>query len=951
MTVGRTFRVKAVADGLIPSVELVLARPLAWLADQGALEYSLDYISDINPKEDLAAYDLLIVMRACMPNALELVESAKSQGLPVIYAIDDDFETLDPNTPLGRHYHENNAWQRLLAICAKCDQVWAFSKPLKAKIAPVQPRTVMPPALSGIESIERLIETSNHVKQAHELRIGYGASKYHAADIESIRESLLDLLDEFPNLQIDFIDVNPEGFDGHERVNHFPKFGKLEEYYAFAVSRDWTAGIAPLKRNPANDAKTDNKYREYAALGVPAVYSEAPPYRRSVIHDFNGVVATNRQEWVDGIRRILTDSRYRKKLAENARRDVRNRYGIVSVATHYFHLMQSVAKAPIQVVVYAADLPTTDIDIRQPFLRLKAEGKLDWEFVSYKEQPEPEQIARADVLVISRVHEPFVREMIARIKDEFGIPVIFSWDDDFFSIPKNLGALARHHLAPENIESLERILTEVDLVKVSSPTLLARTRQYTDRTLLAPYGFDFEQLDGLPAPIRSGNEGIVIGFFGGKSHGPSLDLVFNALRKVASLAPNVRFEFFGPRTPLLETLPRVSFIDPVASSRDAIAKLHELAWDIGLAPLEINDFNRAKLPTKYRDYGACHVAGVYTRIDPYTSVVTDGVTGMIADNEESAWVEAIMKLVENPELRRSLAANAHAHVRNELSLDQSVEAWREILDRFAPAEVDEAAQLERERKRANALQERVSFLTGQVEVLRTSARALLDAHRNPYPPAASLGGKLRRYFYDRLRHLPGRESFAAIPSPRPTDAAHSLVRGRLAVGRESSVEIALGPDLASMPYVEYPFVPTQSAGGDTVRLPTSSQVPLLGGYVGVEIVSPQQQIHCHELVPIDRMEAGEVAVFRIPPVENPGPGWRIRCFVRNARSPVHVHVLPPADGQGEPELVVSLEWEGGKVFALPSSGTREESNQKRAPADVPEQAAKAGRMHQVGVSG
>lgn len=908
----KKLRIKAVADGMIPSVELVLAKPLAWLAHQGLVEYTLDVISNVDPSADIGRFDLLILMRACMPDALALVKSANEQGVPVIYAIDDDFEALDRSTPLGRHYHETRAWPRLLEICARASQVWAFSEPLRAKIAHVQPCIVVPPALASLELITRLREERPSAPVGPQ-RIGYGASNYHADDVSAISGALIRLLDELPDLQIDFIDVKPAGLVGRKRVFWYPKVNSVNEYYELALSRNWTVGIAPLGRNPANDAKTDNKYREYAAMGVPGVYADAPPYWGSVINGFNGIIAGDEQEWYLAIRALLTDREFAEGIVCRARGDVTARYGIDKVSRLYLELMHSAVARPIHVLVYAADIPTTDIDITRPFNRLKSEGRIDWRLIPYKSIANSVDLAWADILVVSRVHDQPALEVIERAKRENGLPVIFSWDDDFFSIPESLGALARHHRDPENVRCLETTLRAADLVKASTPLIEAKSLAHNPNVITAPYGFDFSQVRGSRA-MRVGNgDEIVVGFFGTISHAGALEALLGALRIIARDNGNVRFEFFGPRTPLLESLPRTTFLPYAESAEESLRTLANRGWDIGVAPLERNDFNRAKLPTKYRDYSACHIAGVYSRVDPYEDVVTEEVTGLLVDNKEADWVRAINRLVRDASLRRAIASEAHAHVRNWFSLDQSVEVWRQILRRFADVLADPAEQADKQRKRMLALEAREAHLYYQVRVLREASNALLHAHLNPFPPAGSLLGRLRRYLFMKLRNLGTATPFASVSMPAPGEPVLALARIGALKGAEGDSIPLLGPNLQTMPFVEYPIC-ERAFGGNRIRLATAALVPTLSGHIGIEIVTPGDKIHCHVLTPIEHMDPGQVAHFSIPEMRVDRAGWRIRCFARNSASPIHIY-LRNIKGVGEPAqslLLFSLEYESAE---------------------------------------
>jgi hypothetical protein len=72
--------------------------------------------------------------------------------------------------------------------------------------------------------------------------------------------------------------------------------------------------------------------------------------------------------------------------------------------------------------------------------------------------------------------------------------------------------------------------------------------------------------------------------------------------------------------------------------------LKNLNVDIGLAPLEINDFNRGKSNLKLLEYSVCGIAGVYTNIEPYKNCE------LTSDNENSM-IDQIQWLIDNPDER------------------------------------------------------------------------------------------------------------------------------------------------------------------------------------------------------------------------------------------------------------------------------------------------------------
>ena len=107
---------------------------------------------------------------------------------------------------------------------------------------------------------------------------------------------------------------------------------------------------------------------------------------------------------------------------------------------------------------------------------------------------------------------------------------------------------------------------------------------------------------------------------------------------------------------------RLTFVpwqdDYVAYAR----RLTGFAPDVLIAPLEASRFSASKIPIKFLESAAVGAAGVYSRVRPYTDHVRDGETGLLVDNREDAWADALERLYADVALRRRLAANARRHV-------------------------------------------------------------------------------------------------------------------------------------------------------------------------------------------------------------------------------------------------------------------------------------------------
>ena len=94
--------------------------------------------------------------------------------------------------------------------------------------------------------------------------------------------------------------------------------------------------------------------------------------------------------------------------------------------------------------------------------------------------------------------------------------------------------------------------------------------------------------------------------------------------------------------------------------------------------LKTSPFNRCKSNIKWLEYSACGIAGIYADLPPYNTTIEHGTTGLLAGSNPDQWFSAIDLLIKNPELRRSIAANARRSVLSEYTLKTGAPRWLEV---------------------------------------------------------------------------------------------------------------------------------------------------------------------------------------------------------------------------------------------------------------------------------
>ena len=155
---------------------------------------------------------------------------------------------------------------------------------------------------------------------------------------------------------------------------------------------------------------------------------------------------------------------------------------------------------------------------------------------------------------------------------------------------------------------------------------------------------------------------IVLGYFSGsKTHDDDIRLIENVLVNIFDKYSEVVLMIVGPLqlSPLLQKyenrIIRKKFVK-YEKLPNLIAQI-----DINLAPLVVNEFNNGKSEIKYTETALVKKPTVASDAEAFVYAIKNGETGFIAKNDKE-WFDKISKLIEDSELRRSIAENAYQSV-------------------------------------------------------------------------------------------------------------------------------------------------------------------------------------------------------------------------------------------------------------------------------------------------
>lgn len=210
-----------------------------------------------------------------------------------------------------------------------------------------------------------------------------------------------------------------------------------------------------------------------------------------------------------------------------------------------------------------------------------------------------------------------------------------------------------------------------DLVTCTTTQLQNVFGKINKNTIVLPNYLD---MDIYPAGKMVPNKQVRIGWQGGVSHFEDLEMLLPII-KSTSEKHDIDFCYFGDYR-LGNMFEKVKgYHHEMWVPMDVYPyKLKLMNFDIGLAPLVDNSFNRCKSAIKYFEYSAVGVPTIASNIPPYADVITNMVDGILVNTEEE-WKEAITMLIDNPDLRRKLADRAYENVKENYSMEKNAHKW------------------------------------------------------------------------------------------------------------------------------------------------------------------------------------------------------------------------------------------------------------------------------------
>jgi len=272
---------------------------------------------------------------------------------------------------------------------------------------------------------------------------------------------------------------------------------------------------------------------------------------------------------------------------------------------------------------------------------------------------------RFDVVVIHRDLLPRGNAMALAVLQKTGVPIVYDFDDAIYLSPRDFApqngtsrTLMARGKDPAEIPVLAAAAT---VVLAGNETLAAWARSYCDDVRVQPTPVDTDVFQPALRP-RASDAAPVVGWIGSPTATYCLTALRAALGRIGHRHRYALEVVGAAETISVPGVPTRHDAWRLETEADAYRRL-----DVGLYPLPDNEWTRGKCGYKALVYMASGVVPVVSPVGINSEIVEHGVRGFHAADDDG-WVDAVSRLLDEPELRAEMSVRGRAFVEERYSV-------------------------------------------------------------------------------------------------------------------------------------------------------------------------------------------------------------------------------------------------------------------------------------------
>jgi len=278
--------------------------------------------------------DMLLVQRNDMP--MYIVESSLCQSLyniPMVYDTDDNVHAIRPSNIGYKSYNPISPHTKFaITALQEAFAITTSTRELKEVYGQNNKRiTILPNAID----FEVWDKCPRGKKPKGEIRLSLLLSGSHYEDIKEIEPVLIEIMVRYPNVKLyvmnsykdDILQKLPRAnrkqliWQDWCELNDWPRMNKK---LAFDI------GLAPLNDTDFGRSKSNLRWMEYAAQGIPIIASDTLPYQNT-----ESILCNSKSEWFDALVDLIEHPDKREELGKKAYDKCKQEFNMADIVKLY----------------------------------------------------------------------------------------------------------------------------------------------------------------------------------------------------------------------------------------------------------------------------------------------------------------------------------------------------------------------------------------------------------------------------------------------------------------------------------------------------------------------------------------------------------------------------------------------------------------------------------------
>lgn len=236
---------------------------------------------------------------------------------------------------------------------------------------------------------------------------------------------------------------------------------------------------------------------------------------------------------------------------------------------------------------------------------------------------------------------------------------------------------AQEKIAYAQFQMSDAIIVSTSFLKESLNSLFPDKKIY-----VIPNTIDFDLWDGCVSDEKYEKKqpGTVrIAYTGCGNHNGDIEIIKPVISSLLKEFPNVEF-LFAQEFECLKDIahPRLKILRTWSNIINYPSMLKGWDFDIGIAPLRDNEFNRSKSNLRWLENSALKIPTVMSNVRPFQESVNEGLDGYLA-NSRTVWYEMLKRLIQDESLRKQTGRNAYERVKKDFNMDTVAKQYAKTL--------------------------------------------------------------------------------------------------------------------------------------------------------------------------------------------------------------------------------------------------------------------------------